>query len=166
MMRADLPYYLTTFLSKYLPGEKNASHHTVQSYSFTFKLLLTFFESVKSIKPELLSMSDLTRDTVIDFLDWLESERSCSIPTRNQRLVALHSFVRFVQKQSPGNLHEFQRILNIPDKKCAKTVVPFLTGEEMKILLSMPDPSTRNGLRDLVLLALLYDSAARAMSSS
>lgn len=161
MMKADLPYYLTSFLGKYLPGEKNASNHTIQSYSFTFKLLLTFFESVKSIATERLSMSDLTRDTIIEFLDWLESVRSCGITTRNQRLVAIHSFVRFVQKQAPGNLYEFQRILNIPDKKCAKTVVPFLTGDEMRILLAMPDPSNKNGLRDLVLLALLYDSAAR-----
>lgn len=161
MMKADLPYYLTSFLGKYLPGEKNASSHTIQSYSFTFKLLLTFFESMKSIAAERLSMSDLTRDTIIEFLDWLESTRSCGITTRNQRLVAIHSFVRFVQKQAPENLYEFQRILNIPDKKCAKTVVPFLTGDEMRILLAMPDPSNKNGLRDLVLLALLYDSAAR-----
>lgn len=161
MIKADLPYYLTSFLGKYLPGEKNASSHTIQSYSFTFKLLLTFFESVKSIAAERLSMSDLTRDTIIEFLDWLESARSCGITTRNQRLVAIHSFVRFVQKQTPENLYEFQRILNIPDKKCAKTVVPFLTGDEMRILLAMPDPSNKNGLRDLVLLALLYDSAAR-----
>ena len=160
-MKADLPYYLTSFLSKYLPGEKNASHHTIQSYSFTFKLLLTFFESVKSIAPQCLSMSDLTHDTIIEFLDWLETVRNCGITTRNQRLVAVHSFVRFVQKQSPENLYEFQRILNIPDKRCAKTVVPFLMGDEMRILLSMPDPSNKNGLRDLVLLALLYDSAAR-----
>jgi site-specific recombinase XerD len=156
-----LPYYLTSFLGRYLPGEKNASGHTIQSYSFTFKLLLAFFESVKSISAERLSMSDLTRDTIIEFLDWLESARSCGIATRNQRLVAIHSFVRFVQKQSPGNLYELQRILNIPDKKHAKTVVPFLTGDEMRILLAMPDPSSRNGLRDLALLALLYDSAAR-----
>ena len=161
MMKANLPYYLTSFLGKYLPGEKNASNNTIQSYSFTFKLLLTFFESVKSIDPERLSMADITRNAIIEFLDWLETVRGCSITTRNQRLVAIHSFVRFVQKQSPENLYEYQQILNIPNKQCAKTVVPFLTGDEMKILLSMPDPSSINGLRDLVLLALLYDSAAR-----
>ena len=161
MTRPDLPYYLTSFLGKYMPGEKNASPHTIQSYSFTFKLLLIFFESVKATTPERLSMADLTRDAVVEFLDWLESVRNCSITTRNQRLVAIHSFVRFVQKQSPEYLYEFQRVLNIPDKKCAKTVVPFLTGDEMRILLSMPDPSSKNGMRDLVLLALLYDSAAR-----
>ena len=161
MTKADLPYYLTYFLGKYLPGEKNASSHTIQSYSFTFRLLLTFFEDVKSVAPERLSMSYLTRATVVDFLDWLENVRGCSITTRNQRLVAINSFVRFVQKQSPENLYEFQGILNIPDKKCAKTVVPFITGDEMRILLSMPDPSSGNGLRDLVLMSLLYDSAAR-----
>lgn len=67
MMRADLPYYLTQFLGKYLSGEKNASRHTIQSYSLTFKLLLTFIESEKRIMPEQLSMAHLTRDMVIDF---------------------------------------------------------------------------------------------------
>lgn len=31
----------------------------------------------------------------------------------------------------------------------------------MRILLSMPDPSTQSGFRDTVMLAVLYDSAAR-----
>jgi len=161
MVKADLPYYLTKFLGKYLHGEKNLSRHTIQSYSVTFKLLLSFFEQTKAITPERLSIVDLTHDTIVDFLNWIESTRNCTVSTRNQRLVAIHSFVRFVQKQSPENLFEFQKILNIPDKKCVRTVVPFLTGEEMKVLLSMPDPSTKKGLRDLVLMAVLYDSAAR-----
>lgn len=161
MTKADFPYYLTKFLGKYLHGEKNFSRHTIQSYSVTFKLLLSFLEQTKGISPECLSMEDLTHDTVVDFLNWIESTRNCTVSTRNQRLVAIHSFVRFMQKQSPENLFEFQKILNIPDKKCAKTVVPFLTGDEMKILLSMPDPSTRKGLRDMVLMSVLYDSAAR-----
>ncbi|KPA16329.1 integrase [Candidatus Magnetomorum sp. HK-1] len=116
---------------------------------------------VEKICPLFLNAPDLTHDTIVDFLNWIESTRNCSVSTRNQRLVPIYSFVRFVQKQSPENLFEFQKILNIPDKKCVKTVVPFLTGEEMKILLSMPSPSTKKGLRDMVLMAVLYDSAAR-----
>ena len=161
MKKANLPYYLTNFFGKYLHGEKNFSRHTIQSYSVTFKLLLSFFEQTKAITPERLSMEDLTHGTIIDFLNWIEFTRNCTVSTRNQRLVAIHSFVRFVQKQSPENLFEFQKILNIPDKKCVKTVVPFLTGEEMKILLSMPDSSTIKGFRDMALMAVLYDSAAR-----
>jgi len=161
MTKADFPFYLTKFLGTYLHGEKNFSHHTIQSYSVTFKLLLCFLEQTKKISPERLSMEDLTHDMIIAFLNWIESTRNCTVSTRNQRLVAVHSFIRFVQKQVPENVFEFQKILNIPDKKCVKTVVPFLTGEEMKILLSMPVPSTSKGLRDMVLMSVLYDSAAR-----
>ncbi|MCP4337404.1 MAG: tyrosine-type recombinase/integrase [Desulfobulbaceae bacterium] len=161
MTKADFPYYLTKFLGTYLHGEKNCSRHTIQAYSVTFKLLLSFLEQTQKISPERLSMEDLTRDTIVAFLNWIESTRNCTVSTRNQRLVAIHSFIRFVQKQVPENMFEFQKILNIPDKKCVKTVVPFLTGEEMKILLSMPDYSTSKGLRDMVLMSVLYDSAAR-----
>ncbi len=161
MTRADFPYYLTKFLGTYLHGEKNYSHHTIQSYSVTFKLLLSFLEQTQKISPEQLSMENITHDAIVDFLNWIESTRNCTVSTRNQRLVAIHSFVRFVQKQVPENVFEFQKVLNIPDKKCVKTIVPFLTGEEMKILLSMPDPSTSKGLRNVVLMSVLYDSAAR-----
>ena len=161
MMKPDFPYYLTQFLGKYLPGVKNVSRHTIEAYSITFKLLLTYYEQAKATPPERLSMAEMTYDTVIEFLDWLETERGCSITTRNQRLVALHSFIRFVQKQHPENLFEFQKILTIPNKKCAKTVVPFLSGIEMQILLSMPDGTTKRGFRDMTIMAVLYDSAAR-----
>jgi site-specific recombinase XerD len=161
MKKADFSYYLTSFLGKYLPGQKNASPNTIESYAATFKLLLIYCEEKKKVKPQHLSLSFLTRDTVIGFLDWIEKERNCSISTRNQRLVPLHSFFRYVQKESPQDLYEIQKILNIPNKKGPKTIVPFLTGDEMKVLLNQPDTITKEGLRDLVLLVVLYDSAAR-----
>jgi len=161
MNKADFPYYLTSFLGKYMPGEKNFSKHTIESYATTFKLLLIFCEKEKDTPPQRLSLSKITSDLIIEFLNWLEAERKCSIATRNQRLVAIHSFVRYVQKQSPENLYEFQKILNIPDKKHAKTIVPFLTGDEMQILLDQPDSATKEGFRDLTLLVVMYDTAAR-----
>lgn len=40
-------------------------------------------------------------------------------------------------------------------------MVPYLTANELKILLEQPDLKTKDGRRDLVLLAVLYDTAAR-----
>lgn len=161
MKKADFSYYLTSFLGKYLPGQKNVSPNTIESYAATFKLLLIYCEEKKKVKAERLSLSFFTRDIVIGFLDWIEQERNCSISTRNQRLVPLHSFFRYVQKESCQNLYEIQKILSIPNKKGPKTIVPFLTGDEMKVLLNQPDIITKEGMRDLVLLVVLYDSAAR-----
>lgn len=161
MKKANFPYYLTSFLGKYLPGQKNVSPNTIESYATTFKLLLIYCEKEKKVRPEHLNLCFLTHDLIIEFLDWIEQERNCTISTRNQRMVALYSFFRYVQKEAPENLYGIQKILNIPNKKGPKTIVPFLTGDEMKILLEQPDTTTSDGRRDFVLLVTLYDTAAR-----
>lgn len=161
MKKVDFPYYLTSFLSKYLPGQKNASINTIESYATTFRLFLIYCEDRRKIKPKNISLDCVKCSLIVDFLDWIENDRKCSIATRNQRLVALHSFFRFVQKDIPENLYEISEILNIPYKRCPKPIVPFLIGEEMKILLEQPDITTKQGKRDFVLLVVLYDTAAR-----
>ena len=40
-------------------------------------------------------------------------------------------------------------------------VVPYLSEDQMKILLSMPGAGKKEGFRDQVLLSLLYDTGAR-----
>ena len=143
MKNNDFPRYLTGFLSQYLPGQKNVSTHTIASYRDTFKLFLIFCEKEKNLFPEKLAMQLITKELVVGFLDWIEKERKNSVSTRNQRLAALHSFFRYVQKECPDNLYEMQKILFIPSKKKIKPMIPYLTGNEMKILLEQPDISTR-----------------------
>lgn len=106
-------------------------------------------------------MSNMTKDLIISYLNWIEERRECTISTRNQRLAVLHSFFRYVQKDSPENLYELQKILSIPIKKHPKAMVPYLTGLEMQILLSQPDSSNYDGFKDMVLLSVLYDTGAR-----
>jgi integrase/recombinase XerD len=161
MKGADFPKYLSSFLSEYLPCQKNASTKTIASYRDTFKLFLRFFENERGLKPERLRIPSINTELVVSYLEWLEKDRNCSISTRNQRLAAIHSFFRYVQKEYPENLHEMQRILSIPYKKCRKSMVSYLTGPEMQILLSQPDCTTPAGFRDAVLLSVLYDTAAR-----
>lgn len=161
MKENDFPRYLTCFLSQYLPGQKNVSPHTIASYRDTFKLFLIYCESSRGLPPERLTMSRLTKELVLGFLEWLEADRHCSIRTRNHRLAVIHSFCRYSQNEFPENLYETQKILAIPNKKSKRLLVAYLTGDEMKIILSQPDSSTKEGFRDLVLLSVLYDTAAR-----
>jgi site-specific recombinase XerD len=157
----DFAKHLSYFLSKYLPGHVNSSPNTVASYRDAFKLFLSFCELEKGYKPERIRMRIITKDLIIDFLDWLENSRQCSIATRNQRLAAIHAFCRYVQRESLENLYEIQKILSIPTKKKPRPVIPFLTIQEIEILLKQPNRAKESGKRDLVLLATLYDSGAR-----
>ena len=96
-----------------------------------------------------------------EYLDWIEEARHCCVATRNVRLAAIHSFYRYVQLEMPEGLFCNQKILSIPFKKSPKTVVGYLTVEELKVLFQQPDIYTKNGRRDLTLLSTLYDTGAR-----
>jgi integrase/recombinase XerD len=161
MKPTDFSKSLTDFLTKYLPGERGMSHNTISSYKFTFILFITFMEDQKKVKIEKLMLKDITRDCVVAFLDWLQSKRNCSDRSRNVRLAAIHSFFRYLQYEIPEYLNEWQRILSIKVKRFEKGTINYLTVDEIKLLLQQPDTTSRKGLRDLALLCLMYDSAAR-----
>jgi len=157
----DFAKHLEKFLSSYLPDAKNVSHNTISSYCDTFRLFLGYCRDIKCIAIERIQIYEIKPDLVIDFLLWLETERKCSISTRNQRLAALHSFAKFLQAESPQDMFTCQMILNVPYKKKVKSLVSYLSVEEMKCILQSPDTTTKNGRRDLMLLSLLYDSGSR-----
>ena len=161
MKTNDFPRILSDFLLKELPGIRNQSSNTIVSYRDTYKRLLTYCRDILDIKPETLSVGDLTAERITEFLNWLESECNNSISTRNQRLAAIHSLFRYIQMQTPEHMFQCQQVLGIPYKKTGKRQVGYLSEDETKTLLAMPDTKTRKGRRDQALLTLLYDSGAR-----
>ena len=161
MKTTDFPSMLSDFLLKELPNIRNQSSNTIISYRDTYVRLLIYYRDVLSIKPERISVTDLTAERLVDYLNWLEQDCNNSINTRNQRLAAIHSLFRYIQMQSPEYLFQCQQILGIPYKKAEKHPVGYLSEDETKTLLSTPDTSTRKGRRDQALLTLLYDSGAR-----
>jgi site-specific recombinase XerD len=161
MKPTDFAYYLTDFLSKYLPGTAGLSSNTIMSYRDTFSVFLEFCSEQKKIKPEKFSLDNLNRKLVEEYLEWLEKTRKCIASTRNVRLAAIHSFCRYLQMEFPDYIHWVQQILSIPIKKTKKMSVEYLVLDAMKVLLEKPDKMTKEGRRDRVLLSLLYDSGAR-----
>lgn len=142
------------------------SAHTICSYKFTFMLFISFMEQQRNINVSKIELKDITKESIVEFLDWLQSNRKCSAATRNVRLAALHSFFRFLQYQHPENLSEWQRILSIKVKKSVKEVINYLSIDGMKLILEQPITSTQKGRRDLAMLALMYDCAARVQEIS
>jgi site-specific recombinase XerD len=160
-MKNDFARYLTRFFTEYLSGERGASHNTIRSYGNTFTSFLDFMEEVKRVRAENLSIEYLTRDNILSFLQWLQEARQCSISTRNQRLAAIHAFCKYLQYEDVIHLEQWQDILSIKFKKSEKLSVDYLDADGIKLLLSQIPTTTREGRRDLAMIALLYDSGAR-----
>lgn len=161
MKPTDFSRYISEFISKYLPNERGASRNTISAYRDTFILLLTFIEKNRKVKLKKLTLGHIKKETIIDFLDWIQIERKCGNSTRNLRLAAIHSFYGYLQYQHLDNLFECQRILAIKPKKAAKNSFTYLSIDGIKLLLQQPDTTSRKGRRNLALLALMYDTGAR-----
>ena len=161
MKPTDFASHLTEYLTNYLVSQKNVSRNTILSYRDTFKLLLRYCRQVKKIAVEKITMDLLSNVLVVDFLGWLETERGCSISTRNQRLAAIHSFFRFVQSEQPAGIFHFQKVIAIPQKNVQKVAVRYLSPEAIKLLLEQPNAQSVRGRRDLTLMSVLYDTGAR-----
>ena len=161
MKPMDFAYYLTNFFTKHLPGECGVSKNTVSSYRDTFILFLAYVRDEKDKAIERLHLKDINKELVTGFLNWIETERNCSISTRNVRLTAIHSFFRYLQYEYPDFLFEWQKILAIPVKKGERGTLNYMSLEGIELLLRMPNQRTKSGRRDLALLSLMYDTAAR-----
>jgi len=156
-----LSAHLTDFLGKYLPELKNVSEKTLDTYTNTFIYFLTYCQDIEAIKIEKMSVGDFNAELVERYLHWLETEKGNSLSTRNNRLAAIHSFVRYLQPKEPRYLLNFQQILAIPTKKVQQKTVQSLSKEAVRTILRQPDTSVLKGRRDATILCVLYDTAAR-----
>ena len=158
----NFSYYLSHFLKEYLVVERNVSSKTIRYYKTTFQILITYLVEEKNMKLIDITFENVTKEMILDFLNYLEGEKKNSIRTRNQRLAAIHSFYQYCSVEEIEHIENIQKILSIKTKKYEKKVQEYLTKEEVQTLLASIEPSNKIGRRNLLVLSLLYDTAARA----
>jgi integrase/recombinase XerD len=149
------------FFLRRLIAQRGASARTVESYRDAFELLFCFIEQRTGKPPTALELADLDAPVVLDFLDDLETGRGNSVRTRNARLAAIHSFMRYAAVRDPASLPVTGRVLAIPAKRFDRPVLGYLSREQIAAILVAPDRSTWSGHRDAVLRATTYNTGAR-----
>lgn len=154
---------LSSYFTEYLPVTKGLSNNSIRSYKYSFQLLFTFLKEIQDCHPEIVTFYTLEKETIEQFLQWLEKDRSCSISTRNQRLSGLSSFAKYAVRKEPVEAAGFYNAISAtPKKKCVENYPVYFTREEISIILHLPVGNGRIARRDRVLLSVLYASGARA----
>jgi integrase/recombinase XerD len=156
----ELAIALKGFFCNYLPRLKGTSHHTLNSYRDSLKLLLLFLARDNG-SVDALSFEDVNVNRVAAFLEHLETERHNSIGTRNIRIAAIHSFFRYVASMFPEHVCLAQQVLSIPFKRMCTRSIEYLEFEELVAVLEQIDRSTLNGRRDYALMTLMFNTGAR-----
>jgi site-specific recombinase XerD len=149
------------YLLQYLPEQKCYSENTVRSYKQVLNLFVSYLRNIEGIGIKKITFRTVTRDVILNFLNWLEKERGCGSSTRNHRLMVLRSFFNYAGSLDCTNIFVSMEASRVPVKKTMETAVPYLSENALETFLKQPNIIKPKELRDLFFMVLMYDTAAR-----
>ncbi|MCL0049341.1 tyrosine recombinase XerC [Dehalococcoidia bacterium] len=137
---------------RYLQVERNLSSFTVRNYTTD---ILSFLDFLKG--EGVRSLADVDHSIVRRYLSRL-LDNGIVRASISRKMSALRSLFHYLNQEG---LIETEPLSKISRPKREKRLPTFLTPEEMRSLLSSPNISTPQGLRDLAILELLYATGLR-----
>jgi site-specific recombinase XerD len=152
---------ITHFLREHLPVERGASANTCDSYAYTFRLFFEFASRRIGTQPSRIHLEQIDMPLVVAFLDHIERGRGNGASTRNTRLAAIRSFMRFVEYRVPSALAQIRQIYAIPSKRHETRLIKHLQMDEIRAILNTPNLRSRIGIRDRAMLHLCFAGALR-----
>ena len=148
------------FFTDHMVQQRALSPCTEASYRDTFVLLLRFAETQLGKAPSGMKMTDMNAKFLASFLDHLEGDRHNSARSRNIRLAAVRSFLKFAARRDLDHLGIIEQALAVPMKRFDRRMVGFLPREQMLAVMDVPT-ETWVGQRDRLLLTLMFNTGAR-----
>ncbi|MEO8167290.1 MAG: tyrosine recombinase XerC [bacterium] len=145
---------ITSFL-QHLKGERNYSPHTISSYEDDLRQFSEFLSH--HFSDTIFSPALIDRITIRSFLNDLV-EQNFSRRSVARKLACLKTFFRHLTK---GNVVETNPALNIQAPRLSKSLPTVLAESVIEDLLSQPDPSQTQGIRDRAILETFYGTGIR-----
>ena len=149
-----------SFFAEHLTQQRALSARTVAAYRDAVVLFLEFAQTRLHKAPTAMKLADMTPALILDFLNHLETERHNAVRSRNARLAALRTFLKFAARKDVTALHIVEQALGVPMKRFERPMLGFLTREEMLAVIGTPGADWTSQ-RDVLLLALMYNTGAR-----
>ena len=163
MMRKERDRLLAlvqSFFQDYLRNVRGASDHTIRAYRDALRLFFLFLAGGRRPIAD-LRLDDIQAETVLAFLDHVESKRGNSSATRNCRLAAIRSFVQHLLRHDVTRADQYGRILAISTKRKTVRAARYLEPEAARAIIAAIDLEAPQGTRDRALLLFLYNTGAR-----
>ena len=133
-------------------AEKNASSHTISNYHREIEQCLEFLE-----QEGVQEWSQVDRLVLRRYLAWLNS-RGYVKASVARRLSELRSFGRFLQREDIVHANPFRAVVS---PKLPKRLPKAISIADTVALLSAPDVTTPQGMRDRAILEVLYSGGLR-----
>ena len=147
------------YLQVYVPSQHSGSGKTRKSYGDALSILRRYVSGQLGVSIADFKFSDCTYDFMLDYRNYLASIYAPR--TVNQRVAVVKTYLHYAALRRPQLLQTYLSISDIPPVSVPKVIQPIIEGKDaIHALLSAPSAS-KKGLRDAVILLVLYDGAIR-----
>ena len=159
---AQLFMLIRNFLEVYLPVHRGAGTNTVNTYRTGLNQYLDFVAATQGISRYSVTAPMFSYEMVTEYLRHLTTERKLSSATCNNRLAVIRAFVTYASACKPEYIDLKNRLGQIKSRKNDNFgKVDYMSEAAVKALMEAPNTSTPTGVRDQLLMILLYDTGAR-----
>ena len=155
---ATLDELITQFL-EYLELERNVSKLTIRNYRHYLIRFHTWLKTFSSTPPDPSTIdAEMVRRYRL-YLSRFADEKGLTLKriTQNYHLIALRSFLKFLAKRDVVSLVSDRIELG----KAESHSLHYLSRDQVERLLATPSISTASGLRDKVILEVLFSTGLR-----
>ena len=136
----------------YLLIERGLSQNTTAAYGSDMAQFVAF-----AIDHRIQDAREITEETILEYQAHLR-ESDYKVSSTARKLAAIRAFLKFMSREGEVNSEVMQSVENPrPERKLPKT----LTEDDVVALLSQPDISKPNGLRDRAMLETIYATGLR-----
>lgn len=143
---------------EYLEVEKNASKLTIRDYRHYLEVFAQWHSStLKRDSLEKLTLGDVRKYRVFLANKVDRKGNTLKKVTQNYYVIALRSFLRYLIKNDIPTLEPSK--IDLP--KTESRSLKFLEREQVERLVTMPDTSKEDGVRDRAILELLFSTGLR-----
>ena len=139
------------------------SQHTVASYRTSMRLYIQdYLVNEKGLAFKRFDISTaFSKNTMKEWLEWLQNARDNMPQTVNLRLRNLCAFLQYASDNDIGYMEYYLNAKSIKPRKIIPTKVSGMNEAALETLINTPNTRTRIGLRDTVIMGLMFATGAR-----
>lgn len=149
------------FLNVYLPSQHQNSSQTVSAYGDALTIFRRYLTDTLSISIADFRFTDLTYDFLLDYRIHLENKRY-KPRTINHRLAAIAAYMHYAASRKVELAQIYLNVSEVPYVTVPSRIMEIIEDKgALEAFLAAPRLS-RKGIRDQIILVVLYDTAIRA----
>lgn len=161
ILKDSLFFSLTwDYLNVYLPSQNQNSSKTVKAYCDALTIFRRYVTDICHIPIEKYKFEDLTYDFLLDYRNYLVSS-GYKARTVNHRITVISAYMKYAALRKTELLQIYMNISEVPYIKEPSNIREIIEDDEAIAMLLAAPGKSKTGIRDTIILTILYDTAIR-----